>query len=75
MGVIALVSHSLPRPSPEIADDLFKQTSVVIMPGEVFGLKKRFRICYGLPVLKLKEALMLTDAFLEKQLIISASLR
>lgn len=75
MGVIALVRHSLPRPSPEIADDLFKQKSVAIVPGEVFGLKKHFRICYGLPVPKLKEALTLTDAFLEKQLVAKAPVR
>lgn len=67
MGVIALVKHTLPMESPQITDDLFKEKSVAIVPGEVFNLKKHFRITYGLPVPKLKEALALVDDFLEKR--------
>jgi aspartate/methionine/tyrosine aminotransferase len=67
MGVIALVKHTLPRASPEITDDLFKEKSVGVVPGEVFGLKKHLRICYGLPLPRLREALALFDELLERQ--------
>jgi aspartate/methionine/tyrosine aminotransferase len=73
VGVIALVKHRLTKPSPEIADDLFKRKSVAIVPGEVFGLQKHFRICYGLPIPKLKEALAVTDDYLEKRMMISTT--
>jgi aspartate/methionine/tyrosine aminotransferase len=66
MGVIALVKHTLPMESPQITEELFTEKGVAIVPGEVFNLKKHFRICYGLPVHKLKEALALVDDFFEK---------
>jgi aspartate/methionine/tyrosine aminotransferase len=69
------VKHNLPKPSPEIADELFREKSVAIVPGEVFSLDKFFRICYGLPVPKLKEALALTDSFLEKRMLVKAAAR
>jgi aspartate/methionine/tyrosine aminotransferase len=75
MGVIALVKHNLPKPSPEIADDLFKEKSVAIVPGEVFNLNKFFRICYGLPAPKLKEALASTDDYLAKRMLVKAAAR
>jgi hypothetical protein len=75
MGVIALVKHNLPRPSPEIADGLFKEKGVAIVPGEVFNLNRFFRICFGLPVPKLREALALTDDYLEKRMLVKAAAR
>ena len=67
MGVIALVKHTLPMESGQVADALFKEKSVAIVPGDVFNLRKHFRICYGLPVPKLNEALGLMDEFLERR--------
>jgi len=67
MGVIALVKHTLPMDSVQIADALFKEKSIAIVPGEVFNLKKHLRICYDLPVPKLREALALMDDFFEKR--------
>jgi len=75
MGVIALVKHNLPKSSPEIADALFQEKSVAVVPGEVFKLDKSFRICYGLPVPRLKEALALTDDYLEKHMLVKAAAR
>lgn len=73
MGVIALVKHTLPKPSQEITDELFREKSVAIVPGEVFNLEKFFRICYGLPVPRLVEALAHTDDFLEKRILVEAT--
>ncbi|MGA3406185.1 MAG: aminotransferase class I/II-fold pyridoxal phosphate-dependent enzyme [Candidatus Bathyarchaeia archaeon] len=75
MGVIALVKHNLIKSSHELADELFKEKSVAVVPGEVFNLDKFLRICYGLPVPKLKEALGLTDDYLEKHMLIKAAAR
>jgi len=68
MGVIALVKHNLSKTSPEITEGLFQEKSVAAVPGEVFNLDKFLRICYGLPVPKLEEALALTDDYLEKHM-------
>ena len=75
MGVIALVKHSLPKSSLDLTDELFKEKSVAIVPGEVFNLQNHLRICYGLPVSRLKEALAYTDDYLEKLITIRQAAR
>ena len=68
MGVIALVKHSLPKSSMEITDELFREKSVAVVPGDVFNLKNYLRICYGLPIPRLKEALAHTDDYIKKSI-------
>ncbi len=46
-GALALVEYDLPRDSEELADELRREYSVLVVPGAHFGLEKFFRLGFG----------------------------
>jgi len=56
-AAIAFVKYKLDINSTELAMRLIKEKSVMIVPGDHFGMDKYLRISYGLPETYLKNAL------------------
>ncbi len=61
-GAMAFVRYDLPIKSTDLVDKIHKEQSVLIVPGEYFGMENFLRIGYGVPKEKLKEALSRIDA-------------
>jgi aspartate/methionine/tyrosine aminotransferase len=46
-GAIVYVEHDLPIASPELVDRIRREQSVLLVPGEMFGIDRGFRIGFG----------------------------
>jgi aspartate/methionine/tyrosine aminotransferase len=64
-GAIAYVRYNLPVNSTVIVERLLKEKSVLIVPGDHFGMDNYLRIGYGPPPEYLKEALEHVNEILE----------
>jgi aspartate/methionine/tyrosine aminotransferase len=56
-AAIAFLRYQLDVNSTELANKLIQEMSVLIVPGDHFGMDKFIRISYGLPQDYLKEGL------------------
>jgi aspartate/methionine/tyrosine aminotransferase len=56
-GAIAYVRYDLPINSTVLMDRLLKEKSVLVVPGDHFGMDSFLRIGYGAPPGHLKQAL------------------
>jgi hypothetical protein len=64
-GAIAYVRYNLAANSTQIMQRLLKEKSVLIVPGDHFGMDNYLRIGYGPPPEYLKEALDQINEILE----------
>jgi len=60
-GAMAFVQYDLPIKSTELVEKIHKEQSVLVVPGEHFGMENFLRIGYGVPGDKLIEALKRID--------------
>jgi aspartate/methionine/tyrosine aminotransferase len=64
-GAIALVRHHLPLPSAALAERLLREQSVLVVPGEQFGMEGFLRLGFGYDREQLQAALDRTGALLD----------
>jgi len=64
-GAIAYLSYDLPLNSTELIERLLREKSVLVVPGDHFGMDRYLRIGYGSPPEYLREALELVHEVLE----------
>ncbi|MFH1574735.1 MAG: aminotransferase class I/II-fold pyridoxal phosphate-dependent enzyme [Acidobacteriota bacterium] len=64
-GAIAYLSYDLPLNSTELIERLLREKSVLVVPGDHFGMDRYLRIGYGPPPEYLREALELVHEVLE----------
>lgn len=64
-GAIALVRHELPIASAELAERLLREQSVLLVPGEQFGLEGHLRFGFGNERGQLRAALDRTAALFD----------
>jgi aspartate/methionine/tyrosine aminotransferase len=63
-GAIAYVEHDLPIGSTELTERIRKECSVLLVPGEMFGLGKGIRFGYGMDIERTMEGLARVDELL-----------
>jgi aspartate/methionine/tyrosine aminotransferase len=63
-GAIAYVEYDLPVGSTELADRIRREQSVLLVPGDMFGLGKGFRVGFGFDPEGLAKALERVSAYL-----------
>ena len=65
-GAIAYFEYDLPIRSSELVDTLRREQSVLIVPGEHFGLSKGFRVGFGYNIEKTLKGLARLDVLLQR---------
>ena len=65
-GAIAYVRYDLPVNSTELVEKLRIEKSVLVVPGDHFGMDSFLRIGYGPPPDYLREGLTRVDVLLEE---------
>ena len=64
-GAIALVRHGLPLSSAALAERLLREQSVLVVPGEQFGMQGCLRLGFGYDRDQLRTALDRTGALFD----------
>ncbi|MHA2357079.1 MAG: aminotransferase class I/II-fold pyridoxal phosphate-dependent enzyme, partial [Candidatus Thorarchaeota archaeon] len=64
-AAICFPKHNLPISSLELVDRLLREKSLLIIPGEHFGMEKYLRIGFGYDSENLREGLSRFDALIK----------